>query len=96
MSYRYSAIDHAVTSKAPGDDRSRGENNKWIVIDDKKVTRVTWPNKGHGGNVSVGTENSIRKQLKLDKPNFARFVECPMDRNEYIEFLRQKIRNNQL
>jgi len=89
-------LTKSVEEKVPGAERRSGhERNIWAVIDGKRVLRVTLP-KVHSGEVPVGTAESIRKQLHLDKEQFPRFADCPMGGPEYEHHLRDLMARNLL
>lgn len=80
-------VTRAIEAKVPGDTHSGHEQNRWAVLDGKKVLRVTYP-KQHASDIKKGTLNSIRKQLRLDQSQFERFVDCSMSGSEYTEHIR--------
>jgi hypothetical protein len=49
---------------------------------------VTYPSIHTRADIPKGTLHSIRKQLRLDRDDFQRFVECPMSAPEYELHLR--------
>ena len=65
------------------------ERTGWVLLDGIRVFFVTYP-KGHGGDVTPGTANSIRNQLRLSWPQFGDLVACPMSRQKYYDLLQQK------
>lgn len=87
MPFRYKEINDAIEAKCPGEARSTGERNKWIVLDGRRLLRVTSP-QGHSGTVKVGTEKSIRNQLRLSRAQLADFVQCRLSGADYVVHLR--------
>jgi hypothetical protein len=83
-------VSHAIESKVPGETGNGKERNRWAVVDGVKVLRVTYPN-SHSGDLKIGTQESIRKQLHLGRKEFEEFVKCTMTQTEYIEHLRSLI-----
>lgn len=74
--------------------RGTGEMQAWIIVDGKKVARVTIP---HGkGPLKKGTAKNICNSLKLSTKQCVDFIQCPMSGKEYIELLRQKIQEGLL
>lgn len=67
------------------------ELHAWLVIDGKKVLRLTLTNE-HGGRseLSSGATNRLWKVTKLDREDFVDLLECPLSRDDYIEKLKAK------
>lgn len=83
-------LTQVLDSKLPSATTGSGkENNRWVVLDGKKVLRVTYP-KGHSGDVKPLTLKSIREQMKLEKEDFEQFVECKMSGADYEVHLRKR------
>jgi hypothetical protein len=68
--------------------------NFWICHNGEEKFRVTIP-KGRG-ELPKGTENSIRKQLRLDKTQFRAFVDCEMTASGYKRHLDELADKGQL
>lgn len=84
-------VVRAVDSKVPNPEvRNSKEQNRWAIVDGKRVLRVTLP-KVHASDIKAGTLNSIRKQLHLDSDNFEAFVDCSMSATDYLAHLRALI-----
>jgi hypothetical protein len=54
-----------------------------------KLVLVTRRSMG-SGKLDGKIQHYIRQQMKLDEDQFARLIDCPMQRPEYIEILRTK------
>ena len=52
------------------------------------MLRVTCPSIHGRSDIPKGTLHKIRKQLRLDRDDFERFVSCPMTAPEYELHLR--------
>jgi hypothetical protein len=86
---KYREVTRAIENKVPGGEARRGkENNRWALLDGQRVLRVTFPSIHGRADIPKGTLHSIRKQLRLDRDDFGRFVECPMSAPEYELHLR--------
>jgi hypothetical protein len=82
---KYGEVIRAI-GKAPGDARQGSETNKWVVINGRRVLRITYPKK-HGGDVPRGTLRSIRDQAKLSDEQFNALASCTMSGAAYAEHL---------
>lgn len=89
--HKTSDVRRAIERKLkPSDFRGTKELNYWLELDGKKITRVT-VTKGNA-DLKVGTEASIRSQLRLSREQFDDLVICPMTGTDYYELLRKKVR----
>ena len=70
--------------------RSRGEVNCWVIVDGKRLFRVTRPQVHGHDSIAPGTLNSIRNQTRLTKEEFERLVDCSMSRADYHDLIRGK------
>jgi hypothetical protein len=98
--YKYKELVKAVKTKAPVSQdswRTGKEQNANIEVDGQCISRVTLPHQ-HGGTQEVkpGTQEAIRKQLLLDKPNFSEFIKCTLSREGYIRIMREKYTHTSL
>lgn len=60
----------------------------WFVHEGK---RILMTKRSHGrGELKGRTAHLIRQQLRLNEEQFRQVVACPLDRQGYIEILRQK------
>jgi hypothetical protein len=59
-------------------------------IDGRFQFKVTIPDGGRRANepMPIGTLKSIIRQLRLDREQFERWRDCPLDREEYEEIIR--------
>lgn len=73
----------SISTRKP---RSSKELNFKIEIDGKYVGRVT-VSKGRK-EIKKGTEGGIRGQFKLPKEEFKKLIECPMSKQQYIDYLK--------
>ena len=86
---KYREVTRAIEAKVPGGrPRAGRENNCWALLDGQRVLRVTYPKVHAHSDLPEGTLHSIRKQLRLDRDHFDRFVQCPMTAPEYELHLR--------
>jgi len=86
---KYREVTRSIESKVPGGrPRAGKENNCWALLDGRRVLRVTYPSIHGRADVPVGTLQSIRKQLRLERDDFGRFIACPMSATEYELHLR--------
>jgi len=69
--------------------RGSKELNYWLELDGKKVTRVTVTKSND--ELRVGTQASIRNQLRLSRQQFDDLILCPMSGSGYYELLREKV-----
>jgi len=88
-------VAHAIENKTPGDEGGGKERSKWIVLDGKRVLRVTYP-KSHSADIKRGTLESIRKMLRLDRDQFDDFISCSMSGSDYEGHLRTLISSGEL
>lgn len=82
MPVTYRQLTHALKHKAGVDPEATRERNEWIERGGKKLLRVTFP-KVHRGDLPVGTENGIRRDLQLSRPEFIDFYACPMTAGDF-------------
>jgi hypothetical protein len=92
--YKYRELVTAVKNKTPVSQDSWGsgkEQNAHIEVDGICISRVTLP-KQHGGTQEIrqGTQESIRKQLLLDRNQFSDFIKCTLSQAGYIGIMREK------
>ena len=66
--------------------RNSGDRLAWLVVDGKVVVRTRRSNKS--GDLPM--HHSIRQQLKLDDSQLRKAVRCTLDRESYIDILRDK------
>lgn len=60
----------------------------WFVHEGR---RILMTKRSHGkGELKGKTPHLIRQQLRLNEEQFRQLVACPLDRQGYIEILRQK------
>jgi len=86
---KYREVVRSIERKVPGGQPRVGrEHNCWAMLDGNRVLRVTYPSIHTRADIPKGTLHSIRKQLRLDRDDFARFVTCPMSAPEYEMHLR--------
>lgn len=71
------------------------ERTGWYALDGIKLFRVTIP-KIHKNDVTTGTANSIRNQLKLTGPQFGDLLRCPMSGSDYEQLIREKLANGSI
>jgi hypothetical protein len=88
-------VAHAIEKKVPGDTADGKERNRWAIIDGVKVLRVTYPN-SHSADIKKGTLESIRKQLKLNREEFEKFIQCTMSGSDYVAHLRTLLESGEL
>jgi hypothetical protein len=86
--HRGKDVKRAVREKACAAGRSSKELNYWIHLDGEKVLRVTLPKSDD--ELRVGTQGSIRNQLRLAPTEFDELVRCPMTGPDYLNLLRSK------
>lgn len=87
-------VHDAIRNKTDVEPRPSKELNSWIWRNGRKITRVTVP-KGRD-TLRKGTENSIRKQLLLGKPQFRDFVSCKMTATGYGRHLDDLIKQGKI
>ena len=83
-----------VAEKKIGGGLRTGEWQYEVYIDDKFQFKVTIP-EAHGHDsepVPVGTLDSVKRQLKLTRPDFQKWLDCPIGRAEYEQIIRQILR----
>jgi hypothetical protein len=86
---KYREVTRAIERKVPGGETRAGrERNCWAHLDGHRVLRVTYPSIHGRADIPIGTLHSIRKQLRLDRDDFGRFVACSMSGPEYEVHLR--------
>lgn len=58
----------------------------WFVVDGKVIvrTRRSW------GSGDLPMQHSIRQQLKLNEGELRKAIDCTLNRDDYIEILRNK------
>lgn len=71
------------------DFRSGKEYNGWFFLDKRKVARITVP-KGKKP-IPKKTYKSMAMQLKLLVNEFDDLLECPINKEKYIEILRSRL-----
>jgi len=93
---RKSEVRRAVESKTEWQQRSnRSKEGNYIIFrQGRRVSRVTIP-KGRDV-LPIGTLNSIRRQLLLDKEQFNEFVKCPLSSTDYAKILDEKIQKGEI
>lgn len=69
--------------------RSGKEYNGWFILDNKKTARITVA-KGRKP-IPRKTYKSMAMQLKLLVNEFDDLLECPIDKEKYLEILRSKL-----
>ena len=63
----------------------------WYVLDDRKVLRVTLPNRhGGSGSISTGFLQQIKKSLRLTNRQFEDLVNCPLTVEKYEQIVRER------
>ncbi len=87
-------VARAVSKKAGVRFRSGSEQTGPVVLDGKRVFNVTVP-KGRG-DLTPGTQNAIRDQLKLSRDDFTRLVDCTMTGTDYMNLLREMRAQNRI
>jgi hypothetical protein len=86
---KYREVVRSIERKVPGGEPRVGrERNCWPMLDGHRVLRVTYPSIHGRADIPKGTLHSIRKQLRLERDDFDRFVACPMTSSEYELHLR--------
>ena len=90
LNYSPREVAHALDEKVCSETRSRGEVNCWVILDGKKLFRVTRPQVHASSSIPKGTLGQIRRQTRLDSEQFERLIDCPMSRAEYYDLLRVK------
>jgi hypothetical protein len=70
--------------------RSGKEYNGWFILDNKKIARITVA-KGRKP-IPRKTYKSMAQQLKLLVNQFDDLLECPINKEKYVEILRSKLR----
>ena len=86
---KYREVTRSIEAKVPGGETRAGrERNCWAHLDGNRVLRVTYPSVHGRADIPKGTLHSIRKQLRLDRDGFDRFVECSMSGTDYEMHLR--------
>jgi len=89
--HRASEVRRAIERKLnPSYFRGSKELNYWLELDGRKVTRVTVTKSND--ELRVGTQASIRNQLRLSREQFDDLIACPMSGADYYELLREKVR----
>jgi hypothetical protein len=68
--------------------RTGGECNGWVVLDGRKITRITVP-KGRKP-IPPKTYKSMARQLKLDCLELDALLDCSLGLPEYLEHLKAK------
>ncbi|NUQ35353.1 MAG: type II toxin-antitoxin system HicA family toxin [Planctomycetaceae bacterium] len=66
----------------------RADDHRWytLYVDRKKTsirTKVSHGEKEYGKHLI----SKVRRQLSLDNTNFKRFIECPLNHEEYVNLL---------
>jgi hypothetical protein len=52
---------------------------------------ILWTKRSKGaGKLDGQIPHFIRQQMKLDEEQFARLIDCPLKRPEYVEILKEK------
>jgi hypothetical protein len=93
MPYKYKELISAVKKKTPVSKegwRDGREESANIEIDGQCVSRVTLPHQHGKVDFRLGTQDSIRKQLLLDKNQFGDYIRCSLTRTDYIGIVREK------
>ncbi len=79
------------------DHQSRSRKHITYAIDRhgrEVIPLVTVP---HGrDDLKIGTQNSIRNALRLNKEQFQKFVNCPLSKRDYEEILDNLIADGEL
>jgi predicted RNA binding protein YcfA (HicA-like mRNA interferase family) len=93
---RKSDVRRAVENKTEWQQRSnRSKEGNYILFrQGHRISRVTIP-KGRDA-LPIGTLNSIRRQLLLDKEQFNEFVRCPLSQTDYARILDEKIQKGEI
>lgn len=78
--------------KKKGFEYEAGDHKYYRLYVDGRATSVkTKVSHGPKHTLSSGLVNTIKKQMGLSSPNELKdFVECPLERNAYVERLKQR------
>ena len=90
LDFRPREVAQALDLKVCDETRRRGEVNCWVVIDGRKLLRITRPQVHRGSSIPRGTLASIRRATRLTAAQFERLIKCPLSRREYRDLLRRK------
>ena len=90
LDFRPREVAQALDLKVCDETRRRGEVNCWVIMDGKKLLRITRPQVHRGGSVPRGTLASIRRATRLNAEEFEQLIRCPMSRSEYRDLIRRK------
>lgn len=66
--------------------RNSGDRLAWFEHEGKVITRTRRSHK----KGDLPFQHSIRQQLKLNEEQLRQTIACTLDRNQYIEILREK------
>lgn len=67
--------------------RQSGDKLAWFVHEGKTILHTK---RSHGAGDVGHTAHLIRQQLKVSEEVFRGLINCPVDREAYVEVLRQK------
>ncbi len=68
--------------------RSTKDKHAWFVYEGRRILKTK---RSHGrGELKGNIRHLIRQQLKLNDAQFRELVACPLERDGYIEILKQK------
>ncbi|MDQ1336838.1 MAG: hypothetical protein QG552_3788 [Thermodesulfobacteriota bacterium] len=68
--------------------RSTTHRYSWFSVGGRKILRVHF---SHGkGDIPGKVTDKIRSQLKLNRKDFRRLIECPLSRDGYESILKDK------
>ena len=90
LDFRPREVAQALDLKVCDETRRRGEVNCWVVVDGRRLLRITRPQVHRGGSVPRGTLASIRRATRLNVEEFERLIRCSMSRGEYRDLIRRK------
>ncbi len=68
--------------------RSTTHRYGWFKVEGRKILRVHF---SHGkGDIPGKVSDKIRSQLKLNRNDFRRLIDCPLSREGYVTILTEK------
>lgn len=90
MQLQKSKVESALKKK--GFEQGEGDHHYFVylTLDGKKTTIKTKTSHSKKKNLDSYLVAQMAKQCQLDKTQFLRLVDCPLDRESYEEILKDK------
>jgi predicted RNA binding protein YcfA (HicA-like mRNA interferase family) len=80
----------ALLKKGFKQERATGHDIFCLYVGEKKTQIFTMLSHGSSEDINNPLLNKMKKQLRLSNQEIERFIECPMNHDEFLSTLRRK------